>query len=89
VSRRAERGTLIRSGWKDIGTVFIVALTLDVIYQFAIFRWLYPLQSLFVAIALAIVPYVLLRGPAARLATRCNRHHQHSQARHTVDRQPP
>ena len=86
VSRRAERGMLIRSGWKDIWTVFIAALTLDGIYQVVVFRWFYPGQSLIVASTLAIVPYVLLRGPAARLAARPNHHHTHSSGKHTVGR---
>jgi hypothetical protein len=75
VSRRDERGLLIRSGWKDIWTVFLAAFTLDAVYQFVVFQWFYPGQSLVVAIALAIVPYLLLRGPAARLATWRNHHH--------------
>jgi len=31
-------------------------------------RWIYPLELIIVAIALAVVPYVLIRGPVNRLA---------------------
>jgi len=65
----AERHGLIRDAWKDVGRVFSIAVLMDLIYQFAVFRWIYPLQALIVAFALAIVPYVLVRGPVTRIAS--------------------
>jgi len=62
-----ERRRLFRSGVNDIGRVFIVAIVLDTTYQLIVFRMFYPLQALIMAIACAIVPYVLIRGPVARL----------------------
>jgi len=35
-----------------------------------VFKWVYPLQSLVVAVLLAFVPYVLIRGPVTRLKSR-------------------
>jgi hypothetical protein len=35
--------------------------------QFKVFRWFYPSQALLVALFLAVVPYLLLRGPANRI----------------------
>ena len=66
----AARGNLIRSGWKDVFKVFLVAFVLDCIYQLVVLRWFYPLQGLIVAFVLAAVPYVIVRGPAARIASR-------------------
>jgi len=63
----AERRRLSRSMLKDIGRVFIVALVLDTTYQLIILRSFYPVQLLIVAVACAIVPYVLIRGPVTRL----------------------
>jgi len=63
----AERRRLFRSAVKDIGRVFIVAVVLDTTYQVMVFRWLYPGEALIVAVACAIVPYVLVRGPIIRL----------------------
>jgi hypothetical protein len=60
---------LVREGWRDIGKVFAVAFMLDSIYELVVLRWLYPLQSLIVAFTLAILPYVLLRGPVTRIAS--------------------
>ena len=41
---------------------------MDVIYQLIVFNTLYPGEAVIVAIVLAFVPYLLLRGPFARFA---------------------
>ena len=64
----ADRPRLLRSALKDTGRIFIVAVVLDTTYQLLVLRWLYPVQVLIVAVACAIVPYVVIRGPAARIA---------------------
>ena len=61
-----ERQRLLRMALKDIGRVFVVAIVLDTIYQLWVFRWVYPGEVLVVAVACAIVPYVLVRGPIIR-----------------------
>jgi len=48
----------------------VIAIVLDVIYQIIMFHRVYPLQSLFLAFLLAIVPYLVLRGPVSRIARR-------------------
>jgi hypothetical protein len=65
----SQRGDLLRHGWKAIGRVFILAIVMDTIYQLIVLRWLYPLELLIVAILLAVVPYLLLRGPVNRVAS--------------------
>ncbi len=60
----------LRHGWEDIGRVFVLALVIDAIYQAIMLRWFYPLEALVTAVVLAILPYALLRGPAARIARR-------------------
>jgi hypothetical protein len=51
--------------------VFILAMVLDVVYQLIEHRWtVYPGEAVLVAIILAIVPYLLLRGPINRIACR-------------------
>src|SRR5262245_2431703 len=62
----AHRHELLRQGWKDVGKVF--ATTLDVVYQLIVHRGVYSLELLITAMTLAIVPYVLLRGPISRIA---------------------
>ena len=66
----SESRDQLRHGWEDIGRVFLFALVIDAIYQAFVLRWFYPGEALITAVVLAIVPYALLRGPAARLARR-------------------
>src|SRR6266404_4507612 len=70
VSNPGYRPQLLRQGWKDVGKVFILAMVLDSIYQLAVNRGVYVLELLITATVLAIVPYVLIRGPVNRIARR-------------------
>lgn len=70
LSNPLERPQLIRDGLRDLARVLVFAIVLDVIYQVIVFRWVYPLQSVLVAVVLAIVPYVLIRGPVTRMKSR-------------------
>lgn len=65
---RDQRKGLLREGWKDVGKLFVMAAVLDTVYQLIVARWVYPLETLTVAVALAILPYVVLRGLSSRLA---------------------
>ena len=65
-----QRRELLRQGWKDVGTVFIVALILDSIYQVIVHSGIYTLELLITATILAIVPYAMIRGLVTRLARR-------------------
>ena len=65
-----QRMVLARTGWKSAGRIFILALVLDAVYQLTALGWFYPGEALLVALVLAIVPYVLLRGPVNRLSHR-------------------
>ena len=67
VSDPAQRSALLHSAWRDVGKVFMLALILDAIYQLIQLRAVHLLELLIVAPTLAFVPYVLLRGPMARL----------------------
>jgi len=69
-SNAGHRSELLRQGWKDVGTVFIVALILDAIYQVIVHSGIYTLELLLAATILALVPYALLRGLVTRLARR-------------------
>jgi len=66
-----ERESMLENGWKSIGKVFILAVVLDVVYQLIEHRWtVYPGEAILVAIILALVPYLLIRGPVNRIACR-------------------
>jgi hypothetical protein len=66
-ANRAERQDLVRSGWNDIGRVFILAIVLDTVYQLIFFRAFYVVQALIVAVLLAILPFALVRNVVSRL----------------------
>jgi hypothetical protein len=65
-----QRRDLLRQGWKDVGKVFMVAVVLDVVYELIVYRWVYLGQAVIVAAVLAIVPYLLVRGPVTRIMRR-------------------
>lgn len=64
----SQRGDLLRQGWRAVGRVFILAIVMDVIYQLIVVGWIYPFELITIAILLAVVPYLVLRGPVNRLA---------------------
>ncbi len=66
----AERRQLLRDGWKSVGRISILAIVIDAVYQFIVCRCFYPGEALIVAFVLAIVPYLLIRGPLSRIARR-------------------
>jgi hypothetical protein len=61
--RRRARETV-----RAVLKVFIMAVVVDCVYQWLVFRWVYPFEAVVTAVILAIVPYVALRGVANRLA---------------------
>src|ERR1700722_1797550 len=68
--KRARRGVCscsTRAGGEAM-TPFLLAIALDCIYQLMTVRFVYPLELVFTATLLALVPYALLRGPFNRLA---------------------
>jgi len=62
-----HRAAMLKDGWKDVSKVFILAIVLDVVYQYIAIKFVYPGEALLVAFLLAIVPYLILRGLTTRL----------------------
>jgi hypothetical protein len=62
-----HRGHRLRDGWRSIRKVFFVALGVDVVYQLIQLHWVYLSEALIIAQVVAVVPYVLIRGPVNRL----------------------
>ena len=70
---RGVRGPEGRSGrlWQGIvstAQILILGVVMDVIYQWVVFKTFYPAQAAVIAVLLAFVPYLLLRGPMERVA---------------------
>lgn len=66
-SNPEHRRFLLADGWKGVGKVFVVAFVLDSVYQFLAIGGFRPVQGFATACILALVPYVLFRGPFNRL----------------------
>ena len=67
ISDADHRRYLLQDGWKSISKVFLTALVIDLVYQYLAIGGFRPVQALFTAVLLALVPYLLLRGPVNRL----------------------
>jgi hypothetical protein len=65
-----QREAMLKDGWKSVGKVFVLALVFDVVYQIIVQRFVYPGEAVIVAVILAIVPYLILRGLVTRLVRR-------------------
>ena len=61
------RRDLLRGGWRSISRIFILAVILDGTYQLIVFHWFYPFETLVVSVVLALIPYLLVRGPVNRI----------------------
>jgi hypothetical protein len=68
LSNPTQRANMLRDGWKSLRNIFILALALDVIYQFIVERFVYPGETIIVAFLLAVVPYLIVRGLTTRIA---------------------
>jgi hypothetical protein len=67
VTSRAKRGSLLREGLISTARVILLGLVMDTIYQIIVFGTFYPVETVIVALLLAFVPYVVMRGPIARV----------------------
>jgi len=61
-----HRREMLEGGWQSIGKVFIIAIVLDLVFQYLVFDRFRPVGALLTGIVLAIIPYLLLRGPVNR-----------------------
>jgi len=70
LTSRTERGGRLREGLIATGRTILMGLVMDSIYQAIVLKTLYPGEAVIIAILLAFVPYLLLRGPIARIVRR-------------------
>jgi len=69
----SERAGLLLEGLISTARIILLGLAMDVIYQAIVLKTFYPGEAVIVALALAFLPYLLLRGPIARIAHRWRR----------------
>jgi len=68
LSNPAERGERLREGLSATSKVMLIAIVLDVMYQYVALQAFYAGEALVIAFVLGFVPYLLIRGPVARIA---------------------
>jgi hypothetical protein len=72
-----QRAQRTKEGWKSIRRVFWLGVVMDLGYQFLKMPQIRPLGAVIVAVILAIIPYLLIRGPVNRLLTTVYRGRSH------------
>ena len=67
---RALGVTRLREGLTATSRIILLGIVMDAMYQMIILGRFYPGEAVIIALVLAYVPYLLIRGPAARIARR-------------------
>ena len=70
LSDPSRRAGYIREGLKRVGRVIVFAFVMDAIYQYLVLRRFYLGEALVTVFVLAVLPYLLIRGPVDRIARR-------------------
>lgn len=68
LNKPEERNGRLREGLNSTARIILLGLGMDAVYQLGAFGTFYPVEALIIALVLAFVPYLLLRGPVARIA---------------------
>jgi hypothetical protein len=63
-----KRTQRLREGLVSTARIILLGIGMDTIYQIKELGTFYPVEALVIALALAFVPYFLLRGPVERIA---------------------
>jgi|UPI0004BC71ED hypothetical protein len=67
LSRSDESAGRLREGLIATARIILLGLGMDGVYQAFVLKTFYPGEMVLIALLLAFLPYVLLRGPFARL----------------------
>ena len=65
-----ERAQRLNEGLNATARVIRLGLAMDAIYQVIVLKQFHPAEAVIVALLFAFVPYVIIRGPVARIARR-------------------
>ena len=70
LSNPRERAQRLNEGLNATARIILLGLVMDAIYQILVLRQFYPAEAVIVALLFAFLPYVIIRGPTARIARR-------------------
>ena len=68
LTHSSKRIGRLREGVISTARILLFAMCMDTVYQLIVLKAFYPAEAVIVALALAFAPYLLLRGPVARIA---------------------
>jgi hypothetical protein len=68
LSDPSKRGGRLREGIISTARISLLGLGMDILYQYKVLNTFYPGEAALIALLLAFIPYLLLRGPIARVA---------------------
>ena len=72
-----ERAQRLNEGLNATARIIFLGLVMDAIYQVIVLGQFYPAEAVIVALLFAFIPYVIIRGPATRIARRWYRASPH------------
>ena len=64
----AKRTARLNEGLIATARVLLLGVGMDLIYQYIVLKAFYPAEAVIVAVLLAFIPYLILRGPVERIA---------------------
>ena len=68
LSDPAQRLSRLQEGLVATARIVLLGLVMDSIYQYLVFDYFHPAEAAIISLLLAFVPYLILRGPIARVA---------------------
>ena len=71
----SQRAAYLREGLKRVSRVIVFAFAMDAIYQVIVLRRFYLGEALVTVFVLAVLPYLVIRGPVDRIMRRWRRSH--------------
>jgi hypothetical protein len=77
----ARRMPRLREGVAAVSRVLLLGVGMDLVYQAIRLHAFRPLETVIIAVGLAFVPYLIVRGPAARISRHILRKRAHETAR--------
>lgn len=70
ISRPGHMSETLGEALHATARIVLLALAMDAVYQLTVLDTFYPGEMVMVALILAVIPYILVRGPVALIARR-------------------
>jgi hypothetical protein len=64
----SKRAALLNEELYSTSRIILLGFAMDTIYQWRVFDTFYPNEAVVITLILAVIPYLILRGPICRIA---------------------